>query len=93
MPQTCDRLDRFTLVSRALPGTPAVLGTAISAICGQPGNAIFTGPLTRPLALVAIVLGGLMFMFSEDGAKRQISGIVFGGGLARFAADFLTSLF
>lgn len=53
----------------------------------------FTGPLARSLALVAIVIGGLMFMFGEGGAKRQISGIVFGGGLALFAAQFLTWLF
>lgn len=53
----------------------------------------FTGPLARSLALVAIVIGGLMFMFGESGAKRQISGIVFGGGLALFAAQFLTWLF
>ena len=53
----------------------------------------FTGPLARSLALVAIVIGGLMFMFGEGGARRQISGIVFGGGLALFAAQFLTWLF
>ena len=53
----------------------------------------FTGPLARSLALVAIVIGGLLFMFGEQGAKRQISGIVFGGGLALFAAQFLTWLF
>lgn len=53
----------------------------------------FTGPLARSLALVSIVIGGLMFMFGEQGAKRQISGIVFGGGLALFAAQFLTWLF
>ena len=32
-------------------------------------------------------------MFGEGGAKRQISGIVFGGGLALFAGQFLTWLF
>ena len=53
----------------------------------------FTGPLARALALVAIVIGGLMFMFGEGGAKRQISGIVFGGGLALFAGQFLAWLF
>jgi type IV secretory pathway VirB2 component (pilin) len=53
----------------------------------------FTGPLARSLALVAIVIGGLLFMFGEAGAKRQISGIVFGGGSALFAAQFLTWLF
>jgi type IV secretory pathway VirB2 component (pilin) len=46
-----------------------------------------------PRPLVAIVIGGLMFMFGEGGAKRQISGIVFGGGLALFAAQFVTWLF
>lgn len=56
-------------------------------------EASFTGPVARSLALVAIVIGGLMFMFGEGGAKRQISGIVFGGGLALFAAQFLTWLF
>ena len=55
--------------------------------------ATFTGPLARSLSLVAIVIGGLMFMFGEAGAKRQISGIVFGGGLALFAGQFLTWLF
>ena len=78
------------------------------ALCGHAGVAFaqspweraannlsisFTGPLARSLALVAIVIGGLMFMFGEGGAKRQISGIVFGGGLALFAAQFLTWLF
>ena len=53
----------------------------------------FTGPLARSLALVAIVIGGLMFMFGEGGAKRQISGIVFGGGLTLFASQFLAWLF
>ena len=56
-------------------------------------EASFTGPLARSLALVAIVIGGLMFMFGEGGAKRQVSGIVFGGGLALFAAQFLSWLF
>ncbi len=53
----------------------------------------FTGPLARSLALVSIVIGGLLFMFGEGGAKRQISGIVFGGGLALFAGQFLAWLF
>ena len=39
----------------------------------------FTGPIARSLALVAIVIGGLTFMFGEAGAKRALSGIVFGG--------------
>ena len=31
-----------------------------------------------------------MFMFGKGGAKRQISGILFGAGLALFAAQFLS---
>ena len=53
----------------------------------------FTGPIARSLALVAIVIGGLTFMFGEAGAKRALSGIVFGGGLALFAGQFLLWLF
>jgi type IV secretory pathway VirB2 component (pilin) len=49
--------------------------------------------LCSSLSLVAIVIGGLMLMFGASGAKRQVAGIVFGGGLALFAADFLSWLF
>ena len=78
-----------------------VMGSAPAVLLAQSpweraaGNlqATFTGPLARSLALVAIVIGGLMFMFGESGAKRQISGIVFGGGLALFATQFLAWLF
>ncbi len=56
-------------------------------------EASFTGPIARSLALVAIVIGGLTFMFGEAGAKRALSGIVFGGGLALFAGQFLLWLF
>ncbi len=53
----------------------------------------FTGPLARSLTLIAIVIGGLMFAFGEHGAKSQLAGIVFGGGLALFAAQFMLWLF
>ena len=78
----------------------ALLTLPVSALAQSPWERAasnlaltFTGPLARSLALVAIVIGGLMFMFGEGGAKRQISGIVFGGGLALFAAQFLVWLF
>lgn len=53
----------------------------------------FTGPLARSLALVAIVVGGILFMFGEGSAKRTIAGIVFGGGLALGAVNFVSWLF
>jgi type IV secretory pathway VirB2 component (pilin) len=82
--------------------TLAMLVLLPAAVFGQPSPweraannlaLTFTGPLARSLALVAIVIGGLLFMFGEAGAKRQISGIVFGGGLALFAGQFLVWLF
>ena len=93
------RLDT-TLRRVSVMTASAVLLLPVSALAQSPWEraadnlaATFTGPLARSLALVAIVIGGLMFMFGEAGAKRQISGIVFGGGLALFAAQFLAWLF
>jgi type IV secretory pathway VirB2 component (pilin) len=84
----------------AMASTVANLTIAVDAQATSPWERAaanleftFTGPLAGALALVAIVIGGLMFMFGEGGAKRQISGIVFGGGLALFAAQFLAWLF
>jgi type IV secretory pathway VirB2 component (pilin) len=76
-------------------GLPAIVFAQASPWERAASNleATFTGPLARSLALVAIVIGGLLFMYGEAGAKRQISGIVFGGGLALFAAQFLVWLF
>ena len=88
------RLLRLVTLAAALLAIPA---TALAQSPWEQAAAnletSFTGPLARSLALVAIVIGGLMFMFGEGGAKRQISGIVFGGGLALFAAQFLTWLY
>jgi len=49
--------------------------------------------IARPLAMVAVIVGGLMWMFGEAGAKRQIAGILFGGGLALSAANFIAWMF
>ena len=84
----------------ALGAVAVLLLTPVMALAQSPWEraasnleAAFTGPLARSLALVAIVIGGLMFMYGEGGAKRQISGLVFGGGLALFAAQFLAWLY
>lgn len=103
MHPTCSCTRRWSrLVVHSLPTafTTFAISVVLEAQGGSPWEraaanleATFTGPLARSLALVAIVIGGLMFMFGEGGAKRQISGIVFGGGLALFAAQFLAWLF
>jgi type IV secretory pathway VirB2 component (pilin) len=54
----------------------------------------FTGPIARGLSLVAIVVGGLMFAFEENGShKRMLAGIIFGVGMAVGAVNFLSWLF
>jgi|SRR5579884_318618 len=53
----------------------------------------FTGPIAKGLALVAIVVGGLMFAFGEGGSKKMLSGIVFGLGMALGAVNFVSWLF
>jgi len=53
----------------------------------------FTGPIARGLALVAIVVGGLMFAFGEGQSKRMLAGIVFGVGMAVGAVNFMAWLF
>ncbi len=95
IPTTRGRLGTLVMVTLV-----ALLVLPATALAQSPweraaGNleSTFTGPLARSLALVSIVIGGLMFMFGEAGAKRQISGIVFGGGLALFATQFLAWLF
>ena len=95
MPRTrCPRTSLLTsLPVTLIAWTATVAAQSTWERAGANLETSFTGPLARSLALVAIVLGGLMFMFGEGGAKRQISGIVFGGGLALFAAQFLSWLF
>ncbi len=49
----------------------------------------FSGPIATGLATVAIVVGGILFMFNEGGAKQTLAGIIFGVGMAVGAARFL----
>ena len=56
-------------------------------------QAAFTGPIARGLSLVAIVVGGLMFAFSEGDSKRVLAGIIFGVGMAIGAVSFMAWLF
>jgi len=53
----------------------------------------FQGPISRALSIVAVIVGGLLFMFNEGGSKRMLAGIVFGGGMALGAANLLAWLF
>lgn len=53
-----------------------------------------SGPIARGLSLVAIVIGGLMWSFSEGGDnKRMLGGIIFGVAMAIGAVNFMQWLF
>jgi type IV secretory pathway VirB2 component (pilin) len=77
----------------------AVLSTTAFAQASPWENAVtqlqtsFTGPIARGLSLVAIVIGGLMFAYSEGAAKKTFAGILFGCGAALAANNFMTWLF
>jgi type IV secretory pathway VirB2 component (pilin) len=49
----------------------------------------FTSTIARGLSLVAIVVARL----GEGGSKRVLAGLLFGGGMAFAAVNFLSRLF
>ena len=51
---------------------------------------LFFSTLGKALAIVAVVIGGLMYAFGEGGSKSQIAGLAFGAGMVLMAPDFLT---
>ena len=53
----------------------------------------FTGPIAKGLSLVALVIGGLMFAYSEGASKKVFAGIIFGLGMALGAANFMAWMF
>ncbi|MCY4121888.1 MAG: TrbC/VirB2 family protein [Acidobacteria bacterium] len=57
---------------------------AVMKICNA-----FTTTIGRGLALVAVIIGGLMFAFGEGGSKSAIAGLIFGAGMVLGAPDFL----
>ncbi|MCY4636992.1 MAG: TrbC/VirB2 family protein [Acidobacteria bacterium] len=59
--------------------------TAVQALCNS-----FSGVIGKGLALVAVILGGLMFAFGEGGSKSAIAGLVFGAGMVLAAPGFLS---
>ena len=61
---------------------------AASQLC-----ALFTGVVGRGLAVVAVVVGGLMYAFGEGGSKSAMAGLVFGVGMVLLAPQFLVFFF
>ena len=61
---------------------------AASQLC-----ALFTGVVGRGLAVVAVIVGGLMYAFGEGGSKSAMAGLVFGVGMVLLAPQFLVFFF
>ena len=77
-----------TLLGQAPPASTNPWETAVDAL-----STAMTGPIAQGLALVAVVVGGVMFAFGEGGSKRTLAGIIFGLGMALGAANFIGWLF
>ena len=59
--------------------------TAVNKMC-----AAFKGAIGKGLAIIAVIIGGLMFAFGEGGSKSAIAGLIFGAGMVLGAPAFLT---
>jgi hypothetical protein len=49
----------------------------------------FTGPIAKGLSLAALVVGGLMFAYSESGSRKVFAGIVFAWGWRSVPSSFM----
>ncbi len=58
---------------------------AVNELC-----AAFKNQIGKGLAVIAVIIGGLMFAFGEGGSKSAIAGLVFGAGMVLAAPGFLT---
>jgi type IV secretory pathway VirB2 component (pilin) len=48
--------------------------------------------IVRPVAVIAFILAGLLYMFGE-GSVRWIANILFGGSIAVFAVSIVSAIF
>ena len=48
--------------------------------------------IVRPVAVIALMVAGLMYMFGE-GSVRWIANILFGGAIAVFAVSIVAAIF
>lgn len=95
------RIHSYRNFSLTLVSCLALAGSAFAQAAGnspwtqavQVLQTAFTGPIATGLALVAIVVGGLMFAFGEGAAKRTLAGVIFGVGMAVGAVNFMSWLF
>ena len=81
-------------LSATLPNVPGLTGNVSPwETVGVKLCDLFYGKLGKALAIVAVVIGGLLYAFGEGGSKSQLAGIAFGTGMVLLAPAFLTWLF
>jgi type IV secretory pathway VirB2 component (pilin) len=54
---------------------------------------LFVGPIAKAFAVIAVVVGGLMFAFGEMGGKKMLAGLIAGVGMALGAVNVIAWLF
>ena len=78
-------------LSATLPNVPGLTGNVSPwETVGTKLCELFYGKLGKALAIVAVVIGGLLYAFGEGGSKSQLAGIAFGTGMVLLAPSFLT---
>ena len=83
-------------LSAGIPGIPGLGGSSNASpweTVGVKLCELFYGKLGKALAIVAVVIGGLLYAFGEGGSKSQLAGIAFGTGMVLMAPSFLGWLF
>ena len=80
-------------LSAGIPGLTPAGNTSPWETVGTKLCELFYGKLGKALAIVAVVIGGLLYAFGEGGSKSQLAGIAFGTGMVLMAPAFLTWLF
>ena len=86
--KTSARMTMIALLTAAAINAQSPWETAVNNL-----QQAFTGPIAKGLSLIAIVVGGITFAYSEGGSKKIFAGIVFGIGMAISAASFMSWLF
>lgn len=81
------------VLTSAFASAPLLAQTSPWETAVQNLQTSFTGPIAKGLSLVALVVGGLMFAYSESSAKKVFAGVIFGLGMALGAANFMAWMF
>lgn len=98
-------ISRTKIASLAIILASGITRTAMASTSGGAGGAMpwegpfqqvlasFTGPVAQGVLILAIVVTGFAFAFSEGGGMRRILGILLGASIAVTATSFGVTFF